>query len=322
MKMKKTVIAGASLGALALAFTGISYATYRIAFYCSRKKEENVYELPKGDDYEKCGPVMNRLINELLTVPYEQVYIKSHDGLKLAARYYHVKDGAPLQIEIHGYRGTAIRDFCGGNKFAREMGHNTLLVDQRAHGKSEGHDISFGIKERYDCLQWINYARIRFGADVPIILSGVSMGATTVIMTNEFELPDNVVCVIADSPYSTPEAIIRKVCGDMKINHKLAYPFIKAGARMFAHFNLAEADALRAVKNAKIPILIIHGEADKFVPCDMSREIMEAAPGFVVRETFKEAGHGISYMCDSKRYEKISKEFIEKNLKRYKKGRP
>lgn len=319
--MKKTVIAGISAGSAMLALTGITYATYRMAFFCSRKKEENYYELPKGDDYDECWPIMSRLIDELLTVPYEQVYIKSRDGLTLAGRYYHVKDGAPLQIQIHGYRGSSVRDFCGGCKLAMEMGHNVLLVDQRAHGKSEGHDICFGIKERYDCLQWINYARIRFGADIPIILSGVSMGASTVLMITEFEVPDNVVCIIADSPYSTPEAIIRKVCGDMKINHKLAYPFVKAGAKMFAHLDLSEADTLRAVKNAKIPILIIHGEADRFVPCDMSREIMEAAPDYIERETFAEAGHGISYMKDAKRYEKVIKKFIEKSLKEHNKKR-
>ena len=60
------------------------------------------------------------------------------DGLKLGGRYYHVRYEAPFVIQIHGYRGTAVRDFCGGNKFARESGYNSIVIDQRVHGESEG----------------------------------------------------------------------------------------------------------------------------------------------------------------------------------------
>lgn len=143
---------------------------------------------------------------------FESVFITSFDGVKLYARYYHVRDGAPLQIQFHGYRGSALLDFCGGNKLAREIGHNTLVVDQRAHGKSGGNTITFGINERYDCLSCINYAVERSGKETPIFLSGVSMDAATVLMASELNLPDNVIGIIADSPYSSPEEIIRKVC--------------------------------------------------------------------------------------------------------------
>lgn len=296
---------------------GAAYFSYRLAFHTPKEHKENIYNIPRGEQYNKLRDRMQALIKEMDELEYEQVYITSHDGLRLAGRYYHVKDGAPIQLQFHGYRGSAIRDFCGGNKLARELGHNTLVVDQRAHGKSEGTTIGFGIKERFDCLDWINYVNERFGANVPIVLSGVSMGAATVLMSAGLDLPDNVVCIVADSPYSSPEAIIRKVCGNMSLNPKVAYPFVKLGAGVFGHLNLSEETPVNAVKKSKVPIMIIHGEDDRFVPCEMSSEILPDTRELLVRETFPNAGHGISFMEDTDRYAKITGDFMEKCIGDY-----
>lgn len=290
----------------------IAWYSYRTAFYSPEKRKEDYYAIPKGEQYEKERQRMLSLIREMDEIPYEAVTISAHDGTKLAARYYHVRDGAPLQIQFHGYRGTALRDFCGGNKLARESGQNTLVVDQRAHSKSGGTTITFGIRERLDCLCWTEYANQRFGSDTPVFLSGVSMGAATVLMASKLELPANVVGIIADCPYSSPEAIIRKVCReDMHLPPALAMPFVLLGARLFGHFDLREASALEAVQHTHIPILLIHGEDDRFVPCDMSREIFDACTAYKIGKTFPGAGHGLSYIVDTHGYEQTVAQFTE-----------
>ena len=290
--------------------------SYRTAFYSSAHRKEDHYALPQGEQYEKEQPRMLSLIQEMDEIPYEAVTISAHDGTKLAARYYHVQDGVPLQIQFHGYRGTALRDFCGGNKLARESGQNTLVVDQRAHGRSGGRTITFGIRERMDCLCWAEYASQRFGSHTPIVLSGVSMGAATVLMASELELPCNVIGIIADCPYSSPEAIIRKVCReDMHLPPALVMPFVRLGARLFGHFDLKEASAVQAVRNTDIPILLLHGEDDRFVPCDMSREIFDACAGEKTRITFPGAGHGLSYIVDTVRYSEAVSRFVDQCLR-------
>ena len=290
--------------------------SYRTAFYSSAHRKEDHYALPQGEQYEKEQPRMLSLIQEMDEIPYEAVTISAHDGTKLAARYYHVQDGVPLQIQFHGYRGTALRDFCGGNKLARESGQNTLVVDQRAHGRSGGRTITFGIRERMDCLCWAEYASQRFGSNTPIFLYGVSMGAATVLMASELELPCNVIGIIADCPYSSPEAIIRKVCReDMHLPPALVMPFVRLGARLFGHFDLKEASAIQAVRNTDIPILLLHGEDDRFVPCDMSREIFDACAGEKTRITFPGAGHGLSYIVDTVRYSEAVSRFVDQCLR-------
>ena len=305
-----------SLGVLALlcALVLCAYATYRIAFY----HRAQIAEKPLGFDsaeMEQHRAQINALIDALAAIPYEAVEISAKDGKTLFARYYHQKDGAPLQIQFHGYKGNAFRDFCGGHKIAREAGHNILLVDHRAHGKSEGHTISFGIKERYDCLVWAEYAAARFGEEVPIVLAGVSMGAATVLMAAELPLPKNVVAIVADCPYSAPAAIIRRVAAKRGYPPSLVFPVIRLGAWLFGGFKLLEADPVRAARGAKVPILLIHGEADHFVPPSMSEAIAEGHEN-VTLHTFPGAGHGASYLADCARYTQISGEFVQKCIEK------
>lgn len=291
----------------------LSYVSYRRVFYSSPDRKNSIWNIPDTEEYSVGKPIILRLIDEMENIPFEEVRIKSYDGLDLYGRYYHVKDGAPVQIEFHGYKGTAFRDFCGGSKLAKKFGQNVLLVDQRAHGKSGGTTICFGIKEKYDCLAWARYASERF-KDAPIVLSGVSMGGATVIEASELELPENVKCIIADCPFSSAEEIIRSECKKTGIPDFLGMPIIKLGALVFGRLKLS-GGAEKAVLNAKVPILIFHGEKDSFVPCDMSRKIKEANPKMVTLETFAEASHGMSYILEPERYERLTKEFFEKHVK-------
>ena len=140
----------ASTGALT------EYGIFRYVFYSPLGRQ--------NDDYQILAPIQTReqydrsieLIDKLRARAYERVSILSHDGLRLAGRYYHTADGAPLAILCHGYRGTPTRDFCGGANICFDAGYNVLLIEQRAHCSSEGHIISYGINERYDVLAWTN----------------------------------------------------------------------------------------------------------------------------------------------------------------------
>jgi len=298
-----------------LAITGIvalitAYYTYFQCFRADPKRRDEPYAPIRGKQYEENRESMLRVTKIMDSAPCEDVFITSHDGLKLFGRYYHTADGAPLQILFHGYRSLALRDCAGAYILAKKMGFNVLAVDQRSHGKSEGRTITFGIHERKDCLRWVNYAVKRFGPELPIVLSGLSMGGATVLSVTELELPENVCCVIADCPYSSPVTIIRKVCRDRGFPEKLVYPFIRIGAWLFGGFSVAESSAEDAVRNSQIPILLIHGEADRFVPCDMSRCIYANCSSAAQLHTFPDAGHCLAYMTDPLRYEDVTVRFL------------
>lgn len=297
------------IAALILTAAALSYYAYRKAFLSDRKRQEDWDGFIRRAGEE--GPQVRELMEQLKEITAEDVFINSFDGLKLHGRYYHVKDGAPLDIQFHGYNGNAMRDFCGGNKISRESDHNSLLIDQRAHGMSQGKTISFGINERKDCLSWVRYAVERFGEDTEIVLSGVSMGAATVLMASDLGLPKNVKAIVADCGYSSPKAIINKVMRDSGLPDKLMYPFVWLGAMVFGKFNLTESSAVSAVSESDVPILIIHGGADDFVPCYMAEEIYKACRSEKKLLIVPGAGHGMSYLVDKDLYEKTVKDFIK-----------
>ncbi len=297
---------------LLLAVLLISHYCYKRCFYSRKDNGKDAYAPLHGKQYEAVKDEIYACIKRMDEEDFEPVSIKSFDGLTLAGRYYHVKDGAPIKLMFHGYRSALLRDCGGGYYLARKMGMNVLAVDQRSHGASEGRTISFGINERRDCLSWVSYINRRFGEKTPIVLSGLSMGAATVLMATSLTLPKNVVCVVADCPYESPAQIIRKVCADEKLPASLAYPFVRLSAWLFGGFDLEESSALTSVPDSQIPILLIHGEDDRLVPCEMSRRIFAAAQDKTTLETFPHAGHGLCYMTDPERYEGIIYQFLKR----------
>lgn len=300
------------LGILLLLCLAAILICHRIAFYNPLPHKEDPYDIPRDDQYGVHADRMHRMVDYLRSLPYEQVYITSHDGLRLAARYYHRNDSAPVKIEFHGYRSAATRDFCGANELDVLTGCNVLLVDQRAHGLSDGTSITFGILERFDVVSWANYVVDRFGSDVKILLSGVSMGAATVLMASDLDLPPNVKGIIADCGFSSPKAILMKVCKeDMHLPAKLLYPFCKLAAKWLCKCDLEAADAVTAVKNTKVPIFMVHGTEDRYVPCSMAFEIKEAAGDMAQLHIFEGSGHVLSYMDDTPRYHKLAQAFCD-----------
>lgn len=285
-----------------LVFISVLAVVYYIAFYTNRKRHQKSDVMPRGSQYEPYAQKLVDSVRKLEKVPYEQVCITSHDGLILYARWYDRGDNAPVAIIFHGYRSTSLRDASGGAPFCMERGFSVLLVDQRAHGKSEGHTITFGIKERKDCLSWIEYIINRVGADVRIMLMGVSMGAATVMMAADLALPDNVKVIAADCGYSSPEEIILAVAGRMGMPECIAKPLVRSSARILGGFDLNESSAVDAVKCLKIPLHMIHGDDDRFVPCDMSRKIHAANPKMTVLTEIHDAGHGIAYYVGMDEY--------------------
>ena len=291
----------------------ILYIIYRMSFYFNQKKPKHSLDYL---DYEVMKPyraTLVALINKAMALPYEKVTIKSHDGLTLSARLYIKDPKAPFDILVHGYKSYGLKDFSGGINLSLENGHNVLLIDHRAHGESDGHIISFGIVERFDVLSWIDYLNNRFGKDTSISLMGISMGAATVLMASELNLPSNVKLVIADCPFSSCVDIIAHVTIERKYPLFLVKWFLPLSARLFGKFDIHASSAVKAVPNAKVPILLIHGDEDDFVPYEMSVKIKKANPD-IEFHTFKCDVHGLSYIFDPNRYKQIVTDFTNKHL--------
>lgn len=297
---------------LAAATMLIAYLCFRMGFYAPRKKkaDSDAIETPEGAIYDPYRPKMEQWVREARQLPRQHFTVQSFDGLTLHGDFFEYAPGAPMELMFHGYRGSAERDLSGGVQRCFKIGRSVLLVDQRCSCRSEGDVITFGIKEHRDCLTWVNFLVDHFGPDVKIILTGISMGGATVLTASGCDLPENVIGILADCPYSSPKEIICKVIKDMGLPPKIFYPFTKLSARIFGKFDLEETSPLEGVKNCRIPVIFFHGESDDFVPCDMSRELFEACASKKKLVTIPGAGHGLSYAVDPEKYLTSLREFF------------
>ena len=290
-----------------------SYICFVKVFRTAKRKVlgKGEYDLPPGDIYEPYYPQMRVWVDSIRTMNRERVEITSFDGLKLRGYYYEYSENSPLEIIFHGYGGNAERDLSGGVERCFALGRSVMLIDQRGAGDSEGNVCSFGINERRDCLSWIEFAREKFGNERPIIIGGISMGAATVMMASGENLPDNVVCVMADCGYSSQKEIICKVVREMKLPPSIIYPFIKLGAKIYGQFDLEETSPIEAVARSKTPIVFIHGDNDDFVPFDMSVACFNACNVSKKLVTIEGAGHGLAFPANQTKYVESLREFQE-----------
>lgn len=289
------------------------YGLYRCVFCFPPRKRPDVRQIPDSQLYKEHRDKMLEAVEEMERTSYEEIFLNSQDGLWLRGKLYHIRKGAPIVIFFHGYHGTAAWDGYGFFRICRENDINILMADERTHGKSEGNVITLGIRERYDCKTWCEYAAERFGENTDIFLTGVSMGAASVLMSTELGLPENIRAVIADCGYPVPAAIIMETLKTMGFPVKLFYLLLKQGARLFGHFDLEEATALQAVSKSEIPILFTHGGQDSIVPPAMGEELYQACGGKKEWVLIEKANHANSAMTDYETYAKAVLKFIEQN---------
>ena len=289
-----------------------AYVCHRRMFCAPPRKilGEGEYDLPEGPAYDVFRRDMIAWTDMIRAYPYREYAIQSFDGLTLRAKFYELEPGAPIELMFHGYRGNAERDLSGGVERCFKLGHSALLIDHRGSGFSDGNTITFGILEKRDCRDWIDFAVKEFGEGSRLILTGISMGAATVMMTAGQPLPPQVQYVLADCGYTSPREIISKVMAEMHLPPKLVYPFAKVAARLFGHFDLDGDSPMEAMARCTVPVVFAHGDTDDFVPYDMSVRLHEACVSPKKKlVTIHGAGHGLAFPVGRDEYVNALAEF-------------
>ena len=78
-----------------------SYLLYRGVFYYPQKKHVDPYQIPDDMLYAPYKNAMLHLLHEMEQTPYEEVSIRSQDGLSLCGRLYLFRPDAPLMLFFH-----------------------------------------------------------------------------------------------------------------------------------------------------------------------------------------------------------------------------
>lgn len=243
-----------------------------------------------------------------------EVEIISKDGLKLKG--YEMKTNKNCNIwviAVHGYMGRGT-DMIQYVKQFQKYGYNSLIIDLRAHGESEGEYIGMGWLDHYDLELWIDKI-IEDNKNSKIILYGISMGAATVAMATGDELPKNVKLCIADCGYSSvwDEFSVHL----RKIIHIYPSPLLYVGSimsKMCIGYGFKEASTIKQVKKSITPTLFIHGKKDKFVPFYMLDKIYNNANCRKEKLEIDNAAHAESANANPEKYWKTVEKFIKENV--------
>ena len=254
--------------------------------------------------------------------PCEEAEQKSCDGLRLFARIFMPRDAqstkeAPTIILcVHGYHSDGIGDFAPFVPFYTSNGYIVCLVDDRAHGQSEGRFIGFGFQDRYDCLTWIDYLVKRYGSSCRIFLHGISMGGAAVLSCcDSRRLPPQVCGIISDCAFTSGREQIAHIIQARM--HLPAFPMLQIFnrvCRLMGGYDLNAIAPIRHVRRSRVPILFIHGDKDRFVPTTMVYRLYHACRCQKQLLIVRGAGHALSREKEPAVYEKAVQNFLARCL--------
>ncbi len=249
----------------------------------------------------------------------ERHYITNCDGKRLVG--YLLKPKKPSSVYVfgaHGYRSDGKGEWCYFAKhYVEDSGFNFFFVDHQAAGESEGEKIGFGSFESRDCMQWLSYLNNTFGSGIEIILHGISMGSATVmLMCGNEELPKNVKFAIADCGFTSAFDEFSYKVENLGFPSVPLVPMVNKMNVIRSGYDFKkDTNALESVKRAKLPMLFIHGDKDKFVPTYMGYVLYENCSSEHKELLIVEgADHAESYYVNKKAYEAKIKEFIDKYI--------
>lgn len=249
---------------------------------------------------------------------YETVSMINYQGKKLVGYLFRAK--APtdtIALCIHGYRNAALNEYLfHAPMYLEHLGMDLLLVDNQAHGASEGKRIGFSWNDRLDCIQWVRWITTNLGSDKKVLLQGISMGAATVLnAAGEADVPEAVKWVVADCSFSSLKNEILHVMH--RQFHLPAFPFyyIASGfCRILNGFFCGTANVEKQTSHIKIPVLLIHGASDDYVPTEMVYLLRDACSAPKELLIVPDAKHAESFLLEPKEYEEAIRRLLNQAI--------
>ncbi len=228
-------------------------------------------------DYPQCASWVDSIRQ---SGALRDTFVMNRDGLKIHAWYLASPASvAHTAVIVHGHRSSAIDMMHIGYMFNKDLQWNILLPDLVAHGESEGKWIGMGWKDRLDVLQWIRVANSTF-PNTDMVVHGISMGAATTMCVSGEKTPAYVKAFIADCGYTS---VWDEFSGEIKKQFNLpAFPILNIVSivNKISHgWSFQKASPLRQVMKSHKPLLLIHGDADDYVPTPMANILYQAKTG-------------------------------------------
>ena len=229
---------------------------------------------------------------ESVGLQYDDVYIKTSDGVRLNGWFVPAGEAAEVMVWFHGNAGNISHRIENLRMFHDLLGLSVFILDYREYGRSEGSISEEGSYR--DAEAALDYLRSRTGREADqIIFFGRSLGAAVAVELARKAPPR---ALILESPMTSIRDMAREV-----------FPILPLGGLI-----RTEYDSLSKIKSIRSPLLILHGDRDDIVPIDHGRRLFEAANSPKEFYLIPGASHNDTYHVGGQPYWETWKRFLNR----------
>lgn len=250
-----------------------------------------------------CGPpVLTALQRRMLYLPertmvagprdygfddYEEVRIVTEDAVALHAWWLPAAGARRTALFLHGNAGN-VSYWAGVARDLGEAGWNTLLLDYRGYGRSEGEPSEEGTyRDARAAWRWLVETRGLDPSQVVVVGRSLGGGVATWLAENH-----PMAGLVLESTFTSVADVVARIWPVPGIRSivTLGYPSIERMPRLV------------------VPLLVVHGRDDELVPFDHGRALFEAAGG-PKRFVELRGGHNDATAIDRATYVAALREF-------------
>ena len=265
----------------------------------------------------------------------EVIRIRSRDGVRLTGRWLAADPGdetwipAPREaiLLLHGYSGSVTPDLVELGPFLRRSA-GVLGLDFRGHGGSDDGPTTFGLLETEDvagALAWLGERGIRRVVIVGSSMGGITaLAAVAVLGDGRLDAADGELA----APAATVEAPRPRIVGivadsvspelALVVGRRVGGPgAVRMAGHAFGRFERIVGGDPRATQPVAViglledvPLLLIHGGADRLIPAKAARRLASAAPTGTRHLVVDGAGHGEAHATDPLAWEGAAGDLI------------
>lgn len=292
------------------------YTTWYLLFYKKKSRKFLYHELKQFEDFA---------IFEKIIKNSSPKYLKSNSSrflnYKLFTSFYSASDENDKIVFLsHGISKQGI-NMLRFSKFFIEHNYDLVYFDHRAHGNSGAKTITYGLYEKHDLETIINYYLSQKKYSKKVLL-GESMGAVISLSYQSLAL-NQIDYLIADCPFvEFDKMVLRNIQKRLPFKFlyqklscdRLIFLFSRCLFFLFTKKNILAINLPDKIKNIKIPVLLIHGASDNFIPNFDSKKIYSIISKNNTKNKivlFENSNHAESILKNYQQYYQLLEEFLD-----------
>lgn len=227
-----------------------------------------------------------------LGLSYEDIYFTTEDGVKLNGWFIPSSEGESTLLWFHGNAGNISHRLQNIRLLHEKVKTHIFIIDYRGYGRSEGRVSEAGTYQ--DAEAALHYLRTQRNIGLKrIVLFGRSLGAAVAV---HLAVREDALALILETPF-----------GSIREMAKVVFPFLPIGP-----FLRTQYDVMGKIKQARQPVLVLHGDQDDIVPFAQGKKVFEAAPEPKEFYTIRGANHNNTFVVGGDSYFSVLRSFIER----------